>query len=858
MWILKNQRRTFLLIFGLFLVAHLFIFRGIVAQIPDILSGHAVLVREELVPFFNAHQYWPDDTSALTGSDEIRVAYSFWSSWVRYYAVLPFAIVILNAISAFILFYAFYRIGKMYAGKSRNAVILAALLATIPIHFILLYAKITHFYTLILGFSMLALSLTYVIEQLFFHAKFSWRNAIIASMLALANPAIHYHVIFYTVLAIIVTIHVVTAGITRHISFMTQLKKDIAYAAIVTALSLIPYALFILLATSATSAAQNIPVNYYMIFHTSVPFGSLFAFDIAAQVDMFRYGNYLLLVPRYFMMILGLVIAGLFITGKWRITSVKNKTFLLGMLALMVVSAWMSIGYSNTFSFHSLLAHIAVSLSYMDTTLTDKVTQLMGVFINILRFPHRFEFTYFYAGGVLLTITLLRVYDWLRSKKHLSWPVASLLLSVLVIVPILLTQDYRQVLLSGNFDNFLKVYSINSDLKEIRSILAKDKTGSMMILPTMESGKEIIGQSGTERFNFIDKFFIFYLNKPTVYYGSGADSEQKIKAFQVYRSIYDGNAWWQDSVIDNMGVKYVLEPKNIKDRPIGITYMPDIEKKIDSALRHSDRFEQVYDGPNYALYRAKPTAAKNPETLVDMRWKSLEAYLSKRESHKKLYYPVQKASLPQQFVLKTDSSERSFYDLYTAKDDRSIFKPDYQLLPFMDNITPGSNYLENPLSIFALNAANGVNNSLEERVPSLVNLGGTQFVATGRDGGVVRIGFRATDNSGQRLLLRAASRSDDLTVHIDGRKVAFHKIADDKAHNEKDSIDFTYFVADTKLAKGKHTATIDGVKNTVVVEDLSVLKTSDIPKQFDDVTLPGLTIHPNKDGQYTVHLKKNQ
>src|SRR5688572_22887915 len=95
-----RPRLLYAIIFTIFLGVHVFIFRDIVAAIPDIWRGGATIVREELVPFFDfGNQFFSDKTSALTDSEEVRVTYSFWTSWVRHYAVLPIALVILNTIS---------------------------------------------------------------------------------------------------------------------------------------------------------------------------------------------------------------------------------------------------------------------------------------------------------------------------------------------------------------------------------------------------------------------------------------------------------------------------------------------------------------------------------------------------------------------------------------------------------------------------------------------------------------------------------------------------------------------------------------------------------------------------------------
>ena len=73
-------------------------FRGVAASIPQILRGDAVINGDELVPFFNPTSQLIDQAAGkfnqLTNGYEFRVRYSFLTTWMRYYKILPFAIII--------------------------------------------------------------------------------------------------------------------------------------------------------------------------------------------------------------------------------------------------------------------------------------------------------------------------------------------------------------------------------------------------------------------------------------------------------------------------------------------------------------------------------------------------------------------------------------------------------------------------------------------------------------------------------------------------------------------------------------------------------------------------------------------
>ncbi|MHA4875092.1 hypothetical protein, partial [Enterococcus faecium] len=76
----------------------LVIFRDVLFAIPSVLRGDAVIAGDELVPFFNWHSQLLDQAAGqfneLVNGYEFRVRYAFLTTWLRYYAVLPFAILI--------------------------------------------------------------------------------------------------------------------------------------------------------------------------------------------------------------------------------------------------------------------------------------------------------------------------------------------------------------------------------------------------------------------------------------------------------------------------------------------------------------------------------------------------------------------------------------------------------------------------------------------------------------------------------------------------------------------------------------------------------------------------------------------
>ena len=853
--------RLYLLIFGFLLLAHAIIFRDVIASIPAVLSGDASIVREELIPFFNfGSQFWGEGTSKLTASEEVRVSYSFWTAWMRHHYVLPFAVVILNAISAFLLFYAFHRIGRYFYRKSLFGV-MAALLAAILIHTILLYAKMAHFYVLIIGFSMFALSLSLVLEQLFFRQAIGKRNVIAVSLLTLLNPAIHYHVIFYAVALLIIVMQLILTVFLSRKAFWKYLKRNLIYFLIITALSLVPYVAYIFLTTSSSlsGVSTNIPVNYWMIYYTSLGLPFIFSLDTAGHLDLIRHGNYLAPIPRFGSMIVAGLIGGLFIFKQWASQHIVQKLFILTLFMMMLFAMWMTIGYSDNspYSFHKVFGDLAIFFSSLGNGVGTTIAELMGTFINILRFPHRFQFIYYYAAGVLFMIALV----WLRTVflRRLSVPLATIAVTFIALFPIFANNDYRTALTSGDLVSFVAPYRIPDDLKKIKVALNNKKEGKLFVLPTLESGRDII-QDG-KRYSFLDKYLIYYLNEPTLYYGVGGNTENKIIAYLVYRAIAYNETWWQDILANNFGITDIIVPQHTAPREKGVTYLRNIDGNIQKSLARSTKYERSYDGKDYALYSLKKPVATDQVSLVDFEWREmLERFNGDEQLTGMNYFPLQIQAFREaegKKKLITDSLERSFYDLYVANYPKKTFVPRPVSLPFNSRYVSSTNFTNNALSLSTLYAKNDEYNYLNENVPSLVNLQRPSFIGLKNGDATLDVTFNVPEDGAYRLLLHGASKGETVDAQFGTQPVQLKKIHDDTG-TSGDYIDFTYFILDAVFKKGKQVISLKNTtQNAVLVDSMTLIGGNDLPADFSTIQTDWLKVRAGeREGEYDLELKE--
>ena len=851
-------------VFFFMLCANVFMFRGIIAAEPSVARGDTVIARDELIPFFSFHdQFWSESTSSLTNSEEIRVVYSFWTSWVRYFTVMPLAFPLLGTISAFMLFHALYMITRRF-GPSILLCGVAAAMTAFFVYFVLLYAKITDFYTLVFGFSLFAWSISLVLEQLFAKSKLSAGNVVGVSLLTLFNPAIHYHVIFYVTLALVIIAQLAIATTLEGGRAGARfLRRDLLYAALVILGSLFPYVIYIGLAAghATASVSTQIPVNYAMVFYSSIALPYLFGFDTTSQIDMALHGNYLVPAPRVLsMIVVGLIIA-LFLTPGWQQATKPKRIFIWAMLVGMILAMWMSLGYSPStpFSFHFVLRDAALFLAGQGNIVAHALSAGLAIFINILRFPHRFQFIYFYFAGILAAIALAWIAALVHRQTSRAW-LAALCIIVLVSVPIAGDKDYQAAAITGTFGSYLKPYPIPRDLVRIKAILAHTPKSKVFILPTLESGRTIEA-SGTS-YGFIDKFLIYYLNQSTVYYGTGGDTTNKIIAALVYNAIEHGQTWWQDVLIRDLGITHILEPKHTVPRTVGYTYLPDIGDKVEHDLKRSD-FTLAYNGSDYALYTAKPSIGDSPPTLVDLPWGELDDHFGARtNSTGRFYFPLQLRSLlrlTSKIDLATDNVARSAYDMYAAEHGNRVFYPASSQLAFMDNVVASSQYTNIALSMSILDNSSNRYNLLAERLPSLVNMLTPQFVGIAPGEGSVDVSFVAPRTGAYRIAVHAATNAGSLTSVMGGQQLTLRRLTGDE-NTPSTYADFSYFYVDVQLIRGSHTLIIQPDANDgIAVESLALIPSRDVPMPQPDgsVSTATLAITPSNIAQlYTVRAQR--
>lgn len=673
-----------------------FTFRNVIANIPLVLSGEAVINGDELVPFFNPNSQLIDQAAGkfnqLTNGYEFRVRYSILTTWMRYYKVLPFAIPLVIPGVTYLSYLFVALLLRRILPQYKPEVIYQLTAAPVLMIFIIMaYAKITHFYTLILGFSLCLVSITLMTYGLIFPQKNPYKPILAACVITLFNPAVHYLILFALYMAFAVLTLVVMDGIGwlkdgswrnvyrpwvwligmkilwndwRRLFVEVRFWRSVGAFVMLGVGTLLPYYLFVKLYAlrGVPNLSETVPGDFYFIQDASISIGHVLAFDMAGIMDKEFTGDYLAKVPRYSNMVYSFLLFVPLFFKRVRdeiFHTEELKAFRNVMYVVTFFTMWATMGYSGPDwvpTFHRTMAFISVTANGMQSGIGDLVVRLMGTVVQVLRFPHRFELVTFMVATILISITMVWLHDtfmkkgfgeivWVLTGKRIGEAKTQrrqkqasakreagrfipVMMALLFMIPIFSNESYRIVFSSGDFHHFLTPYPVGP-LKEVKEALLQLPPGKVVVLPPTETAKVIVDINGVEH-KFIDKFHIYYLDLPSYYYGLTGDSDNKHEFFLMLRALYYQQPWWINIARD-LNLKYIVVNKELVANTVGgQEYLREVERILIPELdSRSAYLTKLMENESYALYEFTdlPTAGRVP-LYLDVDWNSFIRILS--------------------------------------------------------------------------------------------------------------------------------------------------------------------------------------------------------------------------------------
>ncbi|UCC54362.1 MAG: hypothetical protein JSV68_10420 [Anaerolineaceae bacterium] len=796
-----------LIYLGLFL----FFFRDVIVSIPAIWRGEVVINGDELVPFFNPYSQLLDQAAGkfnqLTNGYEFRVRYSFLTTWMRYYKVLPLAILFVIPTVVFVGYWSVARfLSKVFSQFDARDVYILTAAPVLMIFMVMIYSKITHFYTLVLGFALFLVAALAMTDGLIFPQKRPYTPIIIACLVTLFNPAVHYLILFALYLSMTVATlilldvyEVIRHGYWRlafrwrrypeYIRYLwrnwkrlfveVRFVRTICAFALLGILALAPYGAFVKFVAlrGVPNLSETVPGDYYFIKDASISLGHMLAFDMAGIMDKLLTGDYLAKVPRWPNMAYMIL---MFLPLLWRRVRQQlavNKAlgaFLYVTYASTLFSMWATMGYSGASwvpTFHRTIAFISIFANGTQSAIGDLVVRLMGTIVQVLRFPHRFELIMLMMACVLLPMNFLWLHRWLQPKIPEKWIGLrrhfTVILAVLFFVPFFSNTPYRTVFFSGNFYGFLTPYPVEP-LKQVKDYLLKLPPGKVVVLPPTETAKAIVDINGNEH-KFIDKFHIYYLDLPSYYYGLTGDSDNKHEFFLMLRAMYYGQGWWVN-VARDLNLKYIVINKELVANTVGgQEYLREVERIIIPELdSRSEYLTKLFENESYVLYDFTdlPKAERVP-LYIDTDWNTFLQVVSRNlelTRHYDLRYPMVVNDLEEYDYLSllTDDPQNSWLNLYIKKNKERYFRPSSTILPFNPNMISSAYYLSPMFRLFQF-FSDSKYNRLNVITPGLWGTIQGGFIGLPR-ATEFRIDVALPEDGEYRLLMRGAASANTVNM----------------------------------------------------------------------------------------------
>ena len=796
---------TGIIYFGIFF----FIFRDIISYLPELMNGEMVINGDELVPFFNPHSQFFDQVAGefndLTNGYEFRVRYSIISTWMRYYKILPFALLLVIPSITFLSYLAVsYFLQRVMPLVEKTSLFRAPIAPTLLIYLILSYTKIAHFYTLILGFGIFLIASLFFSYGFIFSHRHPYRYMAIGHALTVINPAVHYVVLYTLFISMIIIGFIFYLAkdnfstairspqnfflnlnilILKHRQNKTLMKtpvmKSFVAFLLLGMITLFPYSLFVNLfvLSGIENISESIPVSYYFIKDASVSFIHIISFDLAGIMDQFIEGTYLTAHPRIINIVYSLML--IFPLFSLRIKKMFESNRILQVFykinfLILAFSVWATLGYSGPDflpTFHRTIAFVANIANNSQSAIGDLIVQLLGTLMQILRFPHRFQLIFFMLSAIILPLTSLMLEKnyrkLIQQKKGLRKKILYPLFHLLFLLPLLLSWQYRDTFFSGNFLGLLAPYPVHP-LKEVKEFLLTLPEGKTIVLPPTESGKRILASDGVEH-KFIDKFHIYYLDLPSYYYGLSGDPNNKHEFFLLLRSMYYGQDWWVNISRDNF-IKYiVINHELIGNKVGGAEYLPDLEDSIAQQLNSlGDYFRTIFANESYTIYEFidMPNDERIP-IYIDAEWNTFIALQSKHLQLSK-YYDLQYGMKPddlqnyEKLIVLGDDFRHARLDVYAIANPNSFFRPNSNMFPFNQDIISSSYYLAPMFRMFQF-FSDSKWNRMEMITPGMYNTISGTFIGLPNPTSF-RIDIQLPKNGAYHLLLRATTTANSFNV----------------------------------------------------------------------------------------------
>jgi hypothetical protein len=837
----KFNYKTIFAVFAFFMIISL---RSAVFSIPQQISGKEFLAFDELIPIFDIKtQYFDQITngySPLTDSDEIRVRYSFATTWTRYYPLLTLSLVFMNAGAFTIFVYGSKKFLDMFFEDeefSYNWKLFIATAVNSGLFILLLYNKITHFYTLIFGLALFILSFIKTLE-LFKEGEINKRKIILIILLTVLNPAVHYHV-FYLLFASIIFLAFGAKAIFNKSERKPFLKGGVSLA-IIFILNLALYAVF-LFGSSNTYSAKNLnsqaPVNYSTLKNASIELKHIFAMDLSSPVDNYLYqdytpnnGNSLNII---FFIIAFIPVGYFFIKKKSR----QNKVDYLIVFSVLLISLYLTLGMTFALTPYSLIAD-NINSPFFHTGIGNIILKLAQTFVQVIRFPHRFQLVYYTAitltTSVAVCVILILISSHIKFSRRKSLHILSISTVILIsAIPLFSSKILNTTIVTGNWEGIFSPIKISGQ-SELDKIVGKDE--KIFFAPSLELNNFIVDDKNYVH-RFIDKFWLYYFDKNSSYYGLGGDIDNKLSAFLFYRAALYEDPWWV-KILRDQGYNYIGYIKNTQSTVF------DLDRSVDKVIQSNSSIKQVYENDYLALYKIEPVKSEK-ETVVITEWNSFIKLMnenSKLNNNKFTYgFNLTSNDLSGKQILTDDEGSAKLYYESLEHPDEMITIPEANMT-FNRDVFPSSYFQQTVLSPLNILSTKDSYNRIGMSFPSILFKGSTGYIGMQKS---FSTKFSFSTQNSCNLYLSSANNNNNVEFKLYKSGTQVGQSSLDLAQNSNLSVNFTKLDL-AELSKGKYEIEFTKKDNNPFVFNYLICADKDYQSNLKLISTGNVTLSDGK------------
>jgi hypothetical protein len=226
------------------------------------------------------------------------------------------------------------------------------------------------------------------------------------------------------------------------------------------------------------------------------------------------------------------------------------------------------------------------------------------------------------------------------------------------------------------------------------------------VLPPTETAKEVVDSNGVDH-KFIDKFYIYYLDLPSYYYGLTGNSDNKHEFFLLLRAMYYQQPWWVN-IMRDLNLRYIVINKSLTASTVGgQEYLREIERILIPELDGQKAYVQkLMENDSFVLYEFTdlPKAERVP-LYIDTDWGTFLKLLSSNLELTRYYdlrYPMVVGDLENfdQLTLVTNDLHSAELDLYLKANRPQFFTPSSTVLPFTPDQISSAYYLSPMFRLF--------------------------------------------------------------------------------------------------------------------------------------------------------------